>query len=156
MPGVPDVYQGSEVREMSLVDPDNRRAIDWVEADALRARAATEPAHVDDLEHAKVRLVRETLRLRRDRGELWASYAQVMARGEASDHALAFDRGGAIAVVTRLPLGLERRGGWGETLLPVPEGRWVELLSGRAFDGGSVRLADLLRDLPVALLAPAD
>lgn len=155
MPGVPDVYQGSEVRELSLVDPDNRRPVDWAEADALRERAAAEPAHVDDLEHAKVRLVRETLRLRRDRGELWGAYAQVMARGEAAEHALAFDRGGAIAVVTRLPLGLERRGGWGETLLPVPEGRWVELLSGREVDGGAVALADLLRDLPVALLAPA-
>ncbi|WP_344345096.1 malto-oligosyltrehalose synthase [Agrococcus versicolor] len=155
MPGVPDVYQGSEVRELSLVDPDNRRPVDWAEADALRERAATEPAHVDDLEHAKVRVVRETLRLRRDRPELVSSYAAVLARGAAAHHALAFDRGGAIAVVTRLPLGLARRGGWGDTVLPVPEGRWVDLLSGREVDGGSVRLADLLRDLPVALLAPA-
>ncbi|MFC7432140.1 MULTISPECIES: malto-oligosyltrehalose synthase [unclassified Agrococcus] len=155
MPGVPDVYQGSEVRELSLVDPDNRRPIDWAEADALRERAATEPAHVDDLEHAKVRVVRETLRLRRDRPELTRSYAPVLARGAAADHAFAFDRGGAIAVVTRLPLGLARRGGWGDAVLPVPEGRWVELLTGREVDGGSVPLAELLRDLPVALLAPA-
>lgn len=156
MPGVPDVYQGSEVRELSLVDPDNRRPVDWAEADALRERAASDPAHVDDLEHAKVRLVRETLRLRRDEASRFTSYAPVVAEGEAADHALAFDRGGAVAVVTRLPLGLERRGGWGETALPLAGGRWRELLSGREHEGGAVRLAELLRDLPVALLVRAD
>ncbi|QCR20184.1 malto-oligosyltrehalose synthase [Agrococcus sp. SGAir0287] len=156
MPGVPDVYQGSEVRELSLVDPDNRRPIDWDEADALRARAASHPAHVDDLEHAKVRLVRETLRLRRDRPELLTGYAPVQAHGAAAEHALAFDRGGAVAVVTRLPLSLARRGGWRDTTIPLAEGRWRELLSGREHHGGAVRLADLLRDLPVALLVRAD
>ncbi len=55
------------------------------------------------------------------------------AEGPAADHVLAFDRGGAITVVTRLPLGLEGKGGWGETILRLPDGarRLDELLSDR-------------------------
>ena len=95
------------------------------------------------------------LTLRRDRPELFTTYAGLAATGEAADHVLAFDRGGAVTVVTRLPVGLADRGGWGDTALDLPEGRWVDALTGRPA-AGTVRLADLLDDLPVALLVRED
>ena len=65
---------------------------------------------------------------------------------------LAFDRGGAVTVVTRLPHGLAARGGWGDTSLALPPGEWVDAVSGRPVPPGSVLLADLLSHHPVALL----
>ncbi|WP_405218500.1 malto-oligosyltrehalose synthase [Agrococcus sp. Ld7] len=154
IPGFPDVYQGAEALEQSLVDPDNRRPVDWDRMDALR-EAAREPLSSEwDLEVAKTRLVREALHLRRAHPERFDDYAPLLGHGEAAEHVIAFDRGGAVAVATRLPIGLDARGGWGDTTLQLPdgEGRWRELLTGRELDGGTVRLADLLEALPVALL----
>ena len=145
MPGVPDVYQGSELWEQSLVDPDNRRPVDFAE----RSRQVA----LDRPDHPKLALVREALRLRRDRPELFASYDALPASGDAADHVLAFDRGGAVTVATRLPLGLAARGGWGATTLPLPAGRWRDVLSGALLTSeGEVRVADVLGDHPVALL----
>jgi (1->4)-alpha-D-glucan 1-alpha-D-glucosylmutase len=110
MPGVPDVYQGSELWDLSLVDPDNRRPVDY-EA----RRAALAGADVEGAE--KLRLVHRALTLRRDRPELFTTYVPVLAEGSAAEHVLAFDRGGAVTVVTRLPVGLAARGGWGDTVL---------------------------------------
>lgn len=143
MPGVPDVYQGSELWETSLVDPDNRRPVDFDHRAAVLAGTA------DDDAAAKLRLTRAALTLRRDRPDLFDGYAPVAATGPAAGHVLAFDRGGAITVVTRLPVGLERRGGWGDTALELPAGRWRDVLTDRVTDG---RLADLLATSPVALL----
>ena len=93
---------------------------------------------------------------KRDRPELFARYTPMTAAGEAADHAVAFDRGGVVAVATRLPTGLAARGGWGDTELLTPSGAMVDVLTGRRVQGGRVRLADLLDSYPVALLAPAD
>ncbi len=160
MPGVPDVYQGSELWEQSLVDPDNRRPVDFDDRTdrlgAIREGAATTLTDSpDDPGTAKLRVVHAALTLRRDRPELFTTYAGLAASGEAADHALAFDRGGAVTVVTRLPIGLADRGGWGDTALDLPQGRWVDALTGRPA-AGTVRLADLLDDLPVALLVRED
>ena len=145
VPGVPDVYQGSELWEQSLVDPDNRRPVDFDVRTALLEQ--TRP------DHPKFGLVRAALQLRRDRPELFASYDAVPAAGEAADHVLAFDRGGAVTVATRLPVGLSARGGWGETTLELPAGGWRDLLTGAVVSSdGSVSVADLLTEQPVALL----
>jgi (1->4)-alpha-D-glucan 1-alpha-D-glucosylmutase len=153
MPGVPDVYQGSEIWDDSLVDPDNRRPVDF---GALRARldeldAADTPPPVDGTGAAKLWLVSRVLRLRRSRPELFHGYEPVTVRGAAAEHAVAFDRGGAITVATRLPAGLERDGGWRDTAITLPAPATDEL-TGRAF-AGDVPLADLLVRYPVALLA---
>ena len=129
LPGVPDVYQGSELGDLSLVDPDNRRPVDFDAAEASLA-AGSNP---------KQALTARALRLRRDRPELFTSYSPLRAEGAAAGHVLAFDRGGAVTVVTRLPLGLTRSGGWGETTLALP-------------DGTVQRVADLLDGAPAALL----
>jgi (1->4)-alpha-D-glucan 1-alpha-D-glucosylmutase len=124
IPGVPDVYQGSEVEQRSLVDPDNRRPVDF---DAVTSSLA-------DGSDSKQSITAEALRLRRDRPELFTSYTPLVAEGSAADHVLAFDRGGAVTVVTRLPLGLEKKGGWGDTMLRLPGGieRVDRILSKRA------------------------
>ena len=56
-----------------------------------------------------------------------------------------------IALATRRPLLLERRGGWGDTTVTLPEGSWVDRVSGRTFEG-TVPVADVLEVLPTALL----
>jgi (1->4)-alpha-D-glucan 1-alpha-D-glucosylmutase len=154
MPGVPDVYQGTEGWDDSLVDPDNRRPVDFARLRALLADldAAAEPPPVDASGAAKLWVVSRALRLRRDRPELFTAYRRVPVLGPAADHAIAFDRGGAVTVATRLPAGLAARGGWADTVVDLPA-RATDVLTGRGFDGGSVRLADLLGHYPVALLA---
>jgi (1->4)-alpha-D-glucan 1-alpha-D-glucosylmutase len=76
--------------------------------------------------------------------------------GEAAEHLIAYDRGGAIALATRLPLGLARRGGWGDTEIVLAGREVVDVITGRRFPGGETRVADLLAVHPVALLAPAE
>ncbi|HQR25993.1 MAG TPA: malto-oligosyltrehalose synthase [Nocardioides sp.] len=159
VPGVPDVYQGSELWQQSLVDPDNRRPVDF-EARASRladleagARPRLSGAGVDDPGTVKLLVTSAALRLRRDRPELFTGYGPLAAAGDAAAHVLAFDRGGAVTVVTRLPVGLAARGGWGGTTLALPAGEWVDVLSGRTVAGGDVPLATLLSEHPVALLA---
>lgn len=158
-PGVPDIYQGSELWETSLVDPDNRRTVDFArrrrmleDLDAAVARGEL-PA-VDEDGAAKLLMTSRALRLRRDRPELFTRYTPMEVVGPASTHAIAFDRGGALTVATRLPLGLERRGGWGETVLLRHVGPTTDALTGRVFTGSSVRLDELLATYPVALLIP--
>ena len=156
MPGVPDVYQGSELWEQSLVDPDNRRPVDLdVRTQVLDSiEQGSRPAldgGVDDAGAAKLLVTRACLLARREQPDLFGSYAPVVATGEASGHVLAFDRGGAITVATRLPVGLAARGGWGDTSLALPAGEWTDTISGRVVSG-DVALAELLSDLPVALL----
>lgn len=153
-PGVPDVYQGTELWDLSLVDPDNRRDVDFTERRELLAKldAGWHP-EIDDSGAAKLLVVSRALRLRRDHAELFTRYAPLPVVGSAADHAVAFDRGGAVTVATRLPVGLAARGGWGDSVVMLPPGRHVDHLTGRAWDGGAVRLADLLDTYPVALLA---
>jgi (1->4)-alpha-D-glucan 1-alpha-D-glucosylmutase len=158
--GVPDVYQGSELWELSLVDPDNRRPVDYDLRSELLATIDTgeppafDPHLADDLGAAKLLVVASAMRLRRDRPELFEGYTPLEARGSAAKHAVAFDRGGAITVATRLPLGLERHGGWDDTTLELPEARngYVDTLTGILFAEGRVRLAEVLKSYPVALL----
>jgi (1->4)-alpha-D-glucan 1-alpha-D-glucosylmutase len=160
-PGVPDVYQGSELWEDSLVDPDNRRPVDFAARAALLADLDAGAADgrlpsVDAGGAAKLLLTSRALRLRRDRPELFTRYTPMTAAGAASAHVVAFDRGGAVSVATRLPVGLGRRGGWGDTVLlrrPVPA---IDVLTGRRYEAGAVPLSDLLATYPVALLVDGE
>ncbi|MEU8301682.1 malto-oligosyltrehalose synthase [Micromonospora sp. NPDC048909] len=157
MPGVPDTYQGTELWDNSLVDPDNRRPVDFVVRRELLTRldSGWQPP-VDAVGAAKLLVVSRTLRLRRDRPELFTGYRPVPAHGPAGRHAVAFDRGGAVAVATRLPLRLARAGGWRDTVLSLPVNNMTDLFTGRVYSGGETSLADLLATYPVALLAPTN
>jgi len=152
-PGVPDVYQGSELWEDSLVDPDNRRAVDF-DVRRLFLEAIDEGAHppIDGTGAAKLLVTATALRLRRDRPDLFTRYTALAALGEAADHLVAFDRGGAVTLATRLPVGLEARGGWGDTVVLLPQRPVVDVITGREYDGGELLIADLFVRYPVALL----
>lgn len=152
-PGVPDVYQGSELWEQSLVDPDNRRPVDFGERRRLLAEldAGSLPP-VDATGAAKLLVTSRALRLRRDRPELFEDYMPLAASGPAADHLIAFDRGGAITLATRLPVALETRGGWHDTTVDVGTAPVVDVISQRRHQGGELRLAEVFRDYPVALL----
>jgi (1->4)-alpha-D-glucan 1-alpha-D-glucosylmutase len=167
MPGTADVYQGCELGAFALVDPDNRRRVDYARRRALLA-AQDGGRDADGLDAEKLLVTSRALRLRTDRPDWFAGgYVPLAADGPAAGHVVAFQRGDAITVATRLPEGLRRRGGWGTTALAVPEGRWLNVLTGTAHTGprpllsdilgrgGGVRASTALR-LPVALLVPAD
>jgi (1->4)-alpha-D-glucan 1-alpha-D-glucosylmutase len=154
MPGVPDVYQGTELWDFSLVDPDNRRPVDY----ALRRKLLADldrgelPA-VDESGAAKLLVVSRTLRARRDNPEWFAGYEPVEVTGSAAEHLVAYDRGGVVVVATRLPAGLAAEG-WGDTALQLSNGAWRDLFTGERVvsDIAGVAADVLLTRLPVALL----
>ena len=160
MPGVPDLYQGSELWDLSLVDPDNRRPVDFDRRRDLLARIdGGWLPELDDSGAAKLLIVTRALRLRRDRPELFGgSYESLPAQGPAADHLFAFARGGGhlVAVATRLPVTLQRAGGWRGTTLPMGPGPWTDVLTGQPVPSSWVAAEDLLQRYPVALLVRGD
>jgi (1->4)-alpha-D-glucan 1-alpha-D-glucosylmutase len=152
MPGIPDTYQGNELWDLSLVDPDNRRPVDFAaRADLLRRIDQGRLPEVDASGAAKLLVVSRVLRARRDHPERFTGYTPLHASGPAAAHAVAFARRGVVAVATRLPVGLADHGGWADTALDLPAGTWTDLLTGTSASG-SGRLSDLLSRYPVALL----
>ncbi|OJY50029.1 malto-oligosyltrehalose synthase [Pseudonocardia sp. 73-21] len=159
-PGVPDVYQGTELFEYSLVDPDNRRPVDWELRRTLLTRLDegwlpdVDP-EIDPAGAAKLLVTLSGLRLRRYRPELFHGYRPVPAEGPAAAHAVAFARSPSlVAVATRLPVGLGKRGGWGDTVLPLPGAAtdWHDIVTDSPVDGSAPALGTLLARYPVALL----
>lgn len=170
-PGVPDRYQGTEGWDFSLVDPDNRRPVDY---DALRAALACNAGWQTWLEQwrdgrIKVQLVRALLAARQEQPALFrdGGYRQLHGEGPAASHVLAFERRHGdervIAITARLAARLVQdrpaiaQAAWGDTLLCVGEpgaSRWTDALTGRTLSApnGRLRIADVLEPLPVALL----
>ena len=155
-PGVPDVYQGSELWETSLVDPDNRRPVDFAERRRLLAEldAGTLPP-VDATGAAKLHVTSRALRLRREHPEWFSRYRPLDVIGPAGEHVVAVDRGAVVVAAVRLPVGLARRGGWGDTTISTPRGPKVDVLTGREFAPGPIPAATLFSPYPVALLVGA-
>jgi (1->4)-alpha-D-glucan 1-alpha-D-glucosylmutase len=162
VPGVPDTYQGSELWDLSLVDPDNRRPVDFAVRRHLLASLAAGLAPEEILARAdegvpKLAVVRAALDVRRRRPEAFGpggpgAYAPLAFDGPAAAHGVGFTRGGSVAVVVpRLVLGLAARGGWGDTTLALPPGAWTDVVTGDAA-GGETAVADVLARFPVAVL----
>jgi (1->4)-alpha-D-glucan 1-alpha-D-glucosylmutase len=158
-PGVPDFYQGSELWDLSLVDPDNRRLVDYEKRGRLQeALAQLSPEEIlarADEGLPKLWLIQRALTLRKQAPRQFlpgAAYQPVHALGSRASHVVALRRGEAVlAVAPRLVLGLA--GIWADTALPLPPGEWTNLLTGDGPLSGSVRMLDLLRRFPVALLS---
>lgn len=175
LPGVPDTYQGCSRVCLSLVDPDNRRPVDFAAIGARLAEldAAGLPTAAS-LADRKLYLTAKLLRFRRRTPRLQhqLTYAPLAA---TSEHALGFVRSTTVpqlggfklgresrlaTVVTRAPARLYGRCGdrpdldaaWGDATVRLPEGDWTDLLTDSPVTGGDVRIADLLRRLPVAVL----
>ena len=157
MPGVPDVYQGTEEVRPLMVDPDNRIAVDYDRlSDHLdRVERATK---VRTLSEEKLLITARTLHARNARpGAFTGTSAGYSPLPSSSGHAVVFARSEAdapavVTIATRLAIELERRGGWGEHSVTLPEGEWVDAFTGASHAGGSASLATLLKTLPVALL----
>ncbi|MGH3562418.1 MAG: malto-oligosyltrehalose synthase, partial [Mycobacterium sp.] len=141
--GIPDIYQGTELWDDSLVDPDNRRPVDY----------AARRAALKELRHPKIRVVTAALRLRHSCPDsfLRGGYLPVLAAGAAADHVVAFRRGGDVLVaVTRWTVRLAETG-WGDTVVPLPDGSWCDRLTGSRW-AGRTPAAQLFAELPVILL----
>jgi (1->4)-alpha-D-glucan 1-alpha-D-glucosylmutase len=179
-PGVPDFYQGTELWDLSLVDPDNRRPVDWKlrqrllgELEDALATTADRAGLAHDLwvhkDDARVKLfvIREALALRRARPALFAAgaYRPLDLRGSLAEHVCAFARVGEdAAALTVTPRLLARRGGgapplgteyWSDTTLELPSelgGRFTNVFTGETLEGTTLPLGRLLARLPVALL----
>jgi malto-oligosyltrehalose synthase len=151
MPGAADVYQGCELTGYSLVDPDNRRPVDFPRRHTLLAGIDDAP-HAD-LDSEKLLVTTRALHCRRDNPAWFGSdYRPLTAHGPASGHVVAFARGGAVTVATRLPAGLRHKGGWQNTALPLTHTEWRDALTGATYTAGHLMLSELTRHLPVALL----
>jgi (1->4)-alpha-D-glucan 1-alpha-D-glucosylmutase len=158
-PGVPDTYQGSELWDLSLVDPDNRRPVDY----KLRRQMLRELDAGMDVEEIvrrmnsglpKLWVIHSALCLRRDHPEWFgaeAEYTPLIAEGSKSDHFVGFLRGDSVAVlVPRWPLKLG--GNWAKTTVELPPGPWKNVLTRDAVTGGRLPVQALLQRFPVALL----
>jgi (1->4)-alpha-D-glucan 1-alpha-D-glucosylmutase len=152
VPGVPDVYQGCELTDLSLVDPDNRRPVDYADRQARLARldAGEQPRDLDD---EKLLVVSRAARLRREHPEWFGAGSDYVPLPVDSRHAVAFSRSDRVVVVTaRLSTGLP---GAADVTVTLPPGSWWDVLSGSAYDGKAT-LGELLGTLPVALLVRQD
>ena len=157
-PGVPDIYQGSELWDLSLVDPDNRRPVDYderrrrlAELEGLTAEQAWERA---DEGLPKLLVVSRTLRLRRRLPDAFgpaAGYRPLRGKGPREEHLVAFTRADRLLTLApRLPLKLA--GDWQGTTVEIPAGGWRDAFTGREWEGGVLPVADLLSAFPVSLL----
>ncbi len=150
-PGIADTYQGTELWDLSLVDPDNRRPVDFAERRRLLTATGQHAPPVDRAGAAKLHLVARLLRLRRDAPELFlatSSYTPL----DAGDRAVAFVRGDRVVTVAPIRALAVERDGWSEDSVELPSGTWQDVLTGRERTGGVLRLADLFDDFPVAVL----
>jgi (1->4)-alpha-D-glucan 1-alpha-D-glucosylmutase len=154
-PGVPDMYQGGELWDLSLVDPDNRRPVDY----GLRCRLLGEMETMNvgqvmermDEGLPKLWVVKRALELRNERPEWFGeAYVPVMATGARAERVIAYLRGDSVlTVVSRWS---HKAAAWGDAAIVVPEGRWRNRMTGAEVYGGAVMIGDLLREFPVGLL----
>lgn len=155
-PGVPDLYQGTELWDFSLVDPDNRAPVDYAQRRALLARVkeASPEAVLAEMAQGtpKLWLIWKTLQLRKRSPELWrGTYRPVKVDGPDADHVVAFARGDdLITVVPRLNAHGEpkRR----SASVHLPEGRYKNVLTDERIEHVPTSTSELFGRFPVALL----
>jgi (1->4)-alpha-D-glucan 1-alpha-D-glucosylmutase len=151
-PGVPDIYQGSEVWDLSLVDPDNRRAVDYCVRRTLLDSLGDSPPGVHHDGAAKMFVIQRALAVRGEHPEAFgahSTYEPLAATGDHAARVIAYVRGHRVIVVApRLTYELPDMAG---TILPLPPGTWTDRFSGR-IHYGVVGLGELWSDFPVCLL----
>jgi (1->4)-alpha-D-glucan 1-alpha-D-glucosylmutase len=151
-PGVPDTYQGTELLDFSLVDPDNRRPVDYDgRGRLLEALDAPGAPIVDETGAAKLHVVSRALRLRREHPDWFldpSSYAPL----DAGPRTLAFARSGRAVTVVPLRAVQTTSQGWAGEKVTLPDGSWRNILTGGSTIGGARSVAEVLAGFPVALL----
>jgi (1->4)-alpha-D-glucan 1-alpha-D-glucosylmutase len=158
-PGIPDIYQGTELWSLTLVDPDNRHAVDFkprrdlLEAarTANAAQAMAAPRVDEGL--PKIWLIHRVLAVRAAHPRVFGPdgcYRAITATGTHAERVVAFARGEqVVTVVPRLMRGL--RGDWHDTDVPLPDGRWRNVLTDEQHSGRAP-VAALFARFPVAML----
>jgi (1->4)-alpha-D-glucan 1-alpha-D-glucosylmutase len=157
-PGVPDIYQGTELWDLNLVDPDNRRSVDFERRRRLLAEIRTLSLAEILNRHAeglpKLFLLQRVLAVRRRYAEAFGpkgDYLPLAAAGERCGHLVAFLRGGQVlTLVPRLAVSLGND--WKDTVIELPPGTWKDLFSAECFSGGIQNLSRVFARFPVALL----
>jgi (1->4)-alpha-D-glucan 1-alpha-D-glucosylmutase len=154
-PGVPDIYQGNELLDFSLVDPDNRRPVDF----ELRKKMLAEIENLSAEEvwkrradgSAKLWLTQKVLRLRAQNENLFkGNHEPLFTHSKKAKHIFAFIRSAQIISVVQRFI-LELKSNWLDTKLKLPTGIWRDEFSGATFSG-EIAVADLFRKFPFALL----
>jgi (1->4)-alpha-D-glucan 1-alpha-D-glucosylmutase len=154
--GVPDIYQGAELWDLNLTDPDNRRPVDFALRREHLARAkrlsAADAWAQRESGLAKLWLIQKVLGLRRSQPDLFAvsaPYEPLTASGERALHVLAFARGKrAVTIVPRLVAGFDAD--WKDTRVAMPPGKWHNILTGKTVERGL--MSELTAEFPVTLL----
>jgi (1->4)-alpha-D-glucan 1-alpha-D-glucosylmutase len=158
-PGVPDTYQGSELWDLHLVDPDNRGPIDYDTRRSMLSELRTGMAIEEIMERMdsgmpKLWTLYCALNLRRSRPEWFGSDAEfspLVFEGKKMEHAVGYVRAGSVAtIVSRWSLKLG--GSWTNTMVDLPDNLWKNLLTNETIRGGHISLQNVLRTFPVALL----
>jgi (1->4)-alpha-D-glucan 1-alpha-D-glucosylmutase len=167
LPGMPDIYQGSELWDLSLVDPDNRRPVDYPLRARLLAETTTLSAMARDWRDGRIKLAVTAALLaeRRKRPPLFAygGYEPLTASGPKADHICAFSRTDGdhalLVVAARFPVRMKADPGWDGTEVAWPRNgdqttSWRDLLTGQtvACEGETLSIGTLLNILPVAVL----
>ncbi len=149
-PGTPDFYQGSELWDLSLVDPDNRRPVDFAERRRLLNECTGVPEDWDR-GRPKLWMIQRALRVRRTHAASFEGPHQpISARGTRLSHLIAYLRGDEVLVaVPRFTLTLG--GDWGDTALTLPPGTWRNVFT-ETMHTGDIPAADLFSAFPAALL----
>lgn len=154
-PGVPDFYQGTELWDLSLVDPDNRRPVDFGARTKMleRAQRLSVDQLADEWDSGLVKLwmIDRVLTIRRENSDIFGlDYRPLIARGEKLRHVLAYARGeDMVVVVPRFSMSIDED--FGETELDLPPGKYKCSFSGKEFDGVAA-VGELFEKFPVALL----
>lgn len=155
-PGIPDFYQGSELWNFTLVDPDNRKPINLQSHYQLFKEMKL--LTIDDVMMRmdqglpKLWLIYKTLALRKKHPELFngTEYTSLMLQGEKPQHGVAFLRKDAVLTFTqRLVVSLKEH--WGKTYLNIPAGNWLNILTEERFTGGKIMITDIIKKFPVAI-----
>jgi (1->4)-alpha-D-glucan 1-alpha-D-glucosylmutase len=155
IPGVPDLYQGSELWYRALVDPDNRTRVDYAcrqkQLEGLTRLTPEQVLSRMDDGVPKLWTTQRALRLKARHADLGASspYVPLDVHGPAADRVVAFLRGHGIAVVVPIRAWAPQ---WGDTRVQLPEGAWTHVLADTVIEGGAVGVEALFGAFPVALL----
>jgi (1->4)-alpha-D-glucan 1-alpha-D-glucosylmutase len=155
-PGVPDLYQGGELWDLSLVDPDNRRPVDYKLRrkllDELPSLTTAQVMARMDEGLPKLFLITRALHLRKQHPDWFgpeAAYTPIQAQGPAAGHVVAYKRAeNVLTIVSRLTLDLQ----WQGTTIDLPTGTWNNALTGEQGLTGQVQMQQLFGTFPVALL----
>jgi (1->4)-alpha-D-glucan 1-alpha-D-glucosylmutase len=151
LPGVPDTYQGCELVDLSLVDPDNRRPVDFEDRRARLEWLRAEPPR--DLHDEKLLVTHRALALRKELPDSFGERGEYHPLTGTSRHLVGFRRGTEVAtLVTRGPRRMQESGGWGDATVLLPEGLWRDQLTGAMCGGAENLCRDLFDTYPVALL----